>query len=129
MYFCRECSCEFQNPVKLTEKHNLENPPYEHIYVCPTCKSTNFKTKQVYHCRCCGAKLQDGKKDYCSVSCKSKGEKLWQKELRRKKLLSDSAVYALIREVEIYNKQNGTKYSYGQYVALVKTKKKDKNEK
>lgn len=126
MYLCTQCGCEFKNPVKLTEKHNLDNPPYENIYVCPICKSTNFEKEKVYHCRCCGAKLSGDNKDYCSPACKKKGEQLWLKEIKRKKLLADSSVYSLVREVENYNKNNGTKYSYGQYVALIKTKKKGK---
>ena len=126
MYCCLECGYEFKNPVRLTEKHNLDNPPYENIYVCPICKSTNFEEKKIYYCNCCGAKLFDNKTDYCSEACKIKGEKLWAKELQRKKLLTDSPVYSLVREVESYNRKNGTNYSYGQYVALVKSKNKDK---
>lgn len=126
MYCCRECGYEFKNPVKLTERHNLDTPPFESIYVCPVCNSCDFEEKPVYYCSCCGAKLGQGKTDYCSEACKSKGEKLWQKELKRKKLLSDSSLYSLVREVEKYNHKNGTKYSYGQYVALVKTQKKGK---
>ena len=126
MYTCLECGCEFKNPIKLTEKHNLNTPPFESIYVCPTCKSTDFAESKVYHCRCCGAKLSREKTEYCSESCKIKGEKLWLKEVKRKKLLSDSPLFRLVREVDDYNAKNNTKYSYGQYVALVKSKKRGK---
>ncbi len=126
MYNCLECGCEFKNPIKLTETHALSTPPYELIYVCPNCKSTDFAEKKVSHCRCCGAKLSDQKTDYCSDACKIKGEKLWLKEINRKKLLSDSPLFRLVREVDNYNARNNTKYSYGQYVALVKAKKRGK---
>lgn len=125
MYYCSECENEFQNPVKIYETHNLSAPPYEALYVCPYCKGTNFKKKEIKHCRCCGAKLPTGKVNYCSDSCKLRGEKLWKKEMKRKKLLSDSNLYKLVREVEEYNKINKTKLSYGQYVALMKRGKKN----
>lgn len=120
MYTCLECSFEFKNAIKITERHTLTAPPYESIYVCPNCKSGDYVKKEISHCRCCGAKLTDGKKEYCSDSCKEKGEKLWLKEIKRKQLLSDSNIYRLVREVEEYNKNNRTKYSYGQYVAFKK---------
>lgn len=126
MYTCLECGCEFKNPIKLTEKHNLKTPPFELIYVCPTCKSTDFAESNLHHCRCCGAKLSSDKTEYCSEFCKIKGEKLWEKEVKRKKLLSDSPLFRLVREVDNYNSKHKTKYSYGQYVALVKFKKKGK---
>lgn len=126
MYICLECGLEFKNPIKLTETHSLTTPPYETIYVCPSCKSTDFKQKKVYHCHCCGAKILNGNSDYCSEACKIKGEKLWLKEAMHKNLLTSSPLYCLVRETEEYNTINNTKYSYGQYVALIKAKKKGK---
>lgn len=126
MYTCLECGCEFDNPAKLTETHSLCNPPYEKIYVCPSCKSTSFKEKTIKHCRCCGAKLILDNSDYCSDICKAKGEKLRLKEIEHKKLLSNSPIYSLVREVDDYNQKNNTKLSYGQFVAFVKSKKKNK---
>ena len=126
MYSCLECGYEFQNPIRLTEKHNLSCPPYENIYVCPHCKANTFKEVKISHCHCCGAKLNENQIDYCSEECKLRGEKLWKKEVKRKKLLADSNLYKLVREVELYNRRNKTSYSYGQYVALVKTKRRNK---
>ena len=123
MYSCSECGYEFQNPVKLIEKHALLNPPYESIYVCPKCKSTCFEKVKIKHCHCCGAKLNKTQTDYCSEECKLLGDKLWKMEIKRKKLLSDTPLFKLVREVEIYNKRNNTSYSYGQYVALIKNNK------
>ena len=122
MYICHECGYEFKKPKKLTETHDLPNPPYEIIYVCPQCKSTDFEIKKVSHCHCCGAKILYGDSMYCSEACKIKGEKLWLKEALDKDLLSQSPVYQLVREAEEYNKIHNTKYSYGQFVALIKCK-------
>ncbi len=126
MYHCLSCESGFKTPILLYEKHNLKDPPYERIYVCPICKSTDYEKMYSSHCHCCGAKLTNGKKDYCSDTCKIKGEKLWLKEFKRKKLLYDSDLYSIVRETEAYNKNHNTKYSYGQYVALIKSKKKVK---
>lgn len=127
MYYCLECGCEFENPVKHTEKHGMTNPPYENIYVCPRCKTTNYTKAYTSHCRCCGAKLRSSENDYCSDECRLRGERLRKKELKRKKLIEDSPLYRFVREVESYNKQKGTKYSYGKYAALIKTAEKGKN--
>jgi predicted nucleic acid-binding Zn ribbon protein len=123
MYICLECGCEFENPKKLTETHSLPNPPYEKIYVCPNCNSTDIESKKILHCHCCGAKILNGDREYCSEACRIKGEKLWLKESKRKNLLYTSPLYSIVRETEEYNKSHNTKYSYGQYVAFVKYKK------
>ncbi len=130
MYICLECGCEFDKPAKLTETHSLTNPPYETIYTCPKCKSTDFETKKIRHCHCCGAKILNGNEEYCSEACKIKGEKLWLKEAKRKNLLYSSELFNLVRETEEYNKLNNTRLSYGEYVAFIKYKKgNDKNAK
>ena len=129
MYICKECKCEFENPAVIKEKHGLENPPFEKLYVCPRCKSTDYKLTKTQYCHCCGAKLPAHLTDYCSDACRTKGEKLWKKELKNKKLLSDSPLYKLVRETEGFNKTHHTNYSYGQYVALQKPQRKMKNAK
>jgi hypothetical protein len=126
MYICLKCGSEFKTPIKLTETHSLPNPPYESLYVCPNCKSSDYEEKKVKHCHCCGAKILNGDSDYCSDACKIKGEKLWLKEAARKNLLTSSPIYCLVREADEYNKANKTNYSYGQYVAFVKSKKRIK---
>lgn len=126
MYICLKCNNEFETPIKITETHSLPNPPYEAVYVCPNCKSTDYEKKKAKHCHCCGAKILNSNSDYCSDACKIKGEKLWLKEAMNKNLLISSPIYCLIREVNEYNIANKTNYSYGQYVALVKSKKEGK---
>ncbi len=119
MYICLECKYEFENPVKLQEKHGLTTPPFETICVCPKCKTTNYEKSKSEFCRCCGARLKENQTDYCSDSCKKRGEKLWQRELKRKKLLEDNPLFQIIRENEAYNKKHEKKLSYGQFAALI----------
>lgn len=121
MYICLECGYEFKKAKKLTENHSLDNPPYEKIYVCPVCNSGDIEEKKTAHCHCCGAKILKSKyPDYCCEACKIKGEKLKQKETEYKERLMGSPIYTLVRELEEYNNRHKTKYSYGQYIALVK---------
>ncbi len=120
MYFCLDCGYTFKHALKVYEKHRLSTPPYEVINVCPSCKSQNFRQKQSDYCHYCGAKLKKGQTNYCSAECKHKGKKAWKKEKKRKKILVDSPLYKRVRETEEYNLKNNTKYSYGQYTAIVK---------
>ncbi len=57
------------------------------------------------------------KGDYCSSSCKKRGEYLFETEKIRKKELFESPLYKAVREIEKYNKTHGTHLSYGQYFA------------
>lgn len=126
MYYCPECGLEFTKPQKDIEIHGLDSPPYETIYCCPNCSGTSFYEKNTTHCRCCGAKLSENKTDYCSESCEKKGEKLWLREIKRRKMHLADPLYRVVREVNLYNLKNGTNYSYGQYVALIKPKRSKK---
>lgn len=126
MYICLECNTAFENPKTLTETHGLTSPPYEVLYVCPNCKGTNYKPREIKYCHCCGARLNASQKEYCSASCESKGQKLKRQEQKRHKLLRESYIYKVVREVEEYNRHNNTRLSYGQYVALVMNVKKGK---
>lgn len=120
MYFCLDCGYTFSHALKLYENHGLSTPPYEIINVCPSCKGQNFRQKKLNYCHYCGTKLKKGQTYYCSAECKQKGEKAWRKERARKKLLVDSSLYKRVREIEEYNKKHKTKYSYGQFTAIVK---------
>lgn len=120
MYICKNCGCEFHTAKTDYQNHGLLNPPYEEISVCPNCKSTNFKEKEVTHCRCCGAKLLNGEEEYCSPACEKLGIALRKKEQKRRKERSESPLFKMVAEVDEYNSLHNTKYSYGQYVAFVK---------
>lgn len=118
MYYCYECGKEFEKCDKIYERHNLENPPYERFSVCPNCKSTNFSEKNTTHCRCCGAKLEEDAEEYCSERCRKKGNLLWKKQMRKRKLQESTPINKKVKEIEEYNKLHNTSYSYGQYVAM-----------
>lgn len=119
MYICLECGYRFQYPLHLKEKHNLANPPYETVCVCPRCKSTDFERQEIKYCRACGARLRDSESNYCSDACKNNAKKLWQKEMLRKKRLRDSDIFTIVRQIDNYNQIEGRKLSYGQYVAIM----------
>lgn len=126
MYYCPECGLEFSAPKKDFETHGYNSPPFESIYCCPNCNGTSFYEKITTHCRCCGAKIGNNKKDYCSDVCEKKGEKLWMREIKRRKMHLTHPLFSMVREVNLYNSENGTNYSYGQYIALIKPKRSKK---
>ncbi len=106
MYFCESCGSFFE------EKK-----------VCPFCESKRVRIADFTHCRCCGAKLVQGQREYCSDNCKKKGEFLWERERRRRRLSLISPLNLVLKEIAEYNKKHNTKLSYGQYVSLIKEKK------
>lgn len=120
MYYCVDCGCEFETAQSYTETHSLERPPYEEGRRCPFCGGLSIKVKAVSYCRCCGAKLANGEKEYCSPSCRKRGEALRRRELNRKREMYSSPLFRAVRETDEYNKAHGTSYSYGQYVTLIK---------
>lgn len=119
MYYCQDCKKYFERARRLTECHGLDCPPFERYYVCPFCLGHNFKETEIKHCRCCGARLAPEKTDYCNHLCRTNGEKLWRTEEKRKRERMLNPVNATVAQVELYNRKNGTSYSYGQFVSLV----------
>lgn len=113
MFYCNNCGSVFEN-TKIEDIKNEKGLPN-----CPHCESSDIKLVNFTHCRCCGAKLQSGQLLYCSCDCKKKGELLWEKERRRKKLQLLSPLSIVIRELAEYNKEHNTNYTYGQYVAII----------
>lgn len=122
MYYCQDCGFEFPAPQKIFEKHSLEKPPFETFFVCPSCKGVNYALKVSSHCRCCGAKLTEGQRDYCNASCRESGKKMWEAERKRRALNFANPIAVIVRETDEYNKKNGTKLSYGQYIAFARCK-------
>ncbi len=120
MYYCKNCGNDFKVPEKIYETHLLSNPPFELLYVCPTCKSGNFHEKNLTHCRCCGGRLPKNAEEYCCDACKIKGEKMWHRELKKRQLQLKNPLQTVVKECNIYNKTHSTSYSYGQYVALIR---------
>ncbi len=118
MFYCKKCGCSFEAPHTSYESHGLKNPPYEKSLVCPSCKGTDFYERVSTHCRCCGAQLKKGQKEYCSQKCSERGKKLWESQAKHKNYAELDPINIIIRELMEYNRRKGTDYSYGQYVAL-----------
>lgn len=122
MYYCKNCRSEFESPEIFRETHGLSSPPFENFCVCPFCKSTDFKEMEIKYCHACGARLYGENGDYCNDSCRTTATRLKKREIIRRKFLNENPLTVLMREVEKYNKEHKTKYSYGQYVAIIKPK-------
>ena len=120
MYYCSDCGCEFETTAVFCETHGLTSPPFEELRCCPFCGSGNIKEKAVSYCRCCGARLGNSERVYCSPSCRKRGEEMRRREMKKQRLIFSSPLFQIVREVDEYNRKNGTDYSYGQYVTLIK---------
>lgn len=53
-YICMDCGCKFDDPKHYTEKHGLENGPYEEFDGCPKCGGDYEDIKE---CDVCGAEI------------------------------------------------------------------------
>lgn len=122
MYYCKNCGSDFSEPEKTYETHLFSDTPFELFYVCPNCKSGNFYEKNLTHCRCCGGRLTGGQEEYCSDSCRNKGQKIWEREIKRRRKEFLNPLNMIVRECAVYNKKHNTNYSYGQYVAIIRPK-------
>lgn len=116
MYCCKDCGKKFEKPKIMYDEHGFKSPPYEKYYVCPVCKSENFSEKQVNHCKCCGARISEGK-EYCDSTCRNRGERMWRLQSLRNEKNNKNPVVLAVREVEEYNRIHNTELSYGQYFA------------
>ncbi len=119
MYRCTDCGKRFEEVKTVFEEHGLDTPPYEKRVVCPSCYGTSIERVRAEHCRCCGARLPANKTDYCNDSCRIKGRKLWKAQSQRRRRYTESSLTKVISLLESYNKENGTRLSYGNFVAKV----------
>ncbi len=119
MYYCKDCEYEFLSAESRTERHRLDCEPFEKIWVCPRCKSSNIEKVRVKHCKYCGRRLADNKREYCNGYCKEKGQFLWEQQAKRKRKYEKSSLVGIVREIEKYNQTHKTKITYGKYVALI----------
>ena len=117
MYRCLDCKGEFCFVKIDVERHGLDTPPFARRSLCPYCESDNIIYDTEPHCRYCGSRLRE-KKDYCSADCRRRDYICRQMDEKRRKYLADSPLTAAIKEVESYNKEHGTRLTYGQYFAL-----------
>ena len=120
MYRCTDCGSKFEYAEIVCEKLGLKEPPYKRIRRCPFCHSGELEEFEANHCHYCGVKL-DTQDKYCSQRCKKAGELAFAAEAQRRGEFLSSAVASAVREVTQYNKEHGTKYSYGQYFMLKDT--------
>ena len=119
MYHCKDCGFEFLYADTIIERHTLDSPPFEKIRVCPNCKSYNFDKAKTPHCRCCGRRLKSAELEYCSKECKIRGEFMWREQSRRRQLYENSSLVSIVRQLELYNKQHKTHYTYGNFVGKI----------
>ena len=118
MYRCTDCKKRFRIANEYYEQRGLSSPPYERFLSCPHCNGTLEEIKEE-RCKCCGARLPEGVHNYCNKTCKNRGERMWVRQSYRRRKWSQSPLARMIEAVDNYNKLNGTRYSYGQYVALI----------
>lgn len=129
MYRCQDCDYQFLYADSLVDRHNLENPPFEKIAVCPNCKGRNFSEIKKHYCKYCGRSLKKDVTEYCSDYCRKKGEKMWQEQAVRKNLYNQNSLVSITRELEEYNKKHKTNYTYGTFVSKVLSKKQKETKK
>lgn len=115
MYYCLDCEEKFERPYRKAAK----GKPTDKTDYCPYCDSKNIEELVVEYCRCCGRKLKNGNRRYCSSVCISRGPKMYERQEKRLIKLRSSPIYQIARKIAEYNKKNNTDLSYGQYVALV----------
>ena len=118
MYHCKDCGEKFVKARIFFDGHGLSSPPYERRYICPICGGEDIHETEDRHCRCCGARLKEGRYDYCDDSCRKRGEKLWHRQARRQKRYESDPLHIKVAKIERYNREHGTCLSYGKYVAL-----------
>ena len=116
MYYCKNCRKEFEFAKIYFEKQG-ENA-FEKFLLCPYCDSTDFFEQKGCYCRYCGVRLRVRGREYCSYSCRKKGEELFAKELKRNERNKADILTNAIKEVDAYNKRTNCRLSYGQYFAL-----------
>ncbi len=52
MLICVECGALFERAKVVFERHGMDTPPYEELFVCPYCESTDIH--QSHRCNVCG---------------------------------------------------------------------------
>ncbi len=120
MFVCQDCGQKFDAPRKIKEKSDGLCSLPRIYYVCPVCKSENFKEREVKYCKCCGRAMNTNKKDYCSAECRKSGEKQYEAQRLKNIHIRNSPIYKTVRMLEEYNKEHKTNLSYGQFASALK---------
>lgn len=116
MYYCTDCNIFVEDPKLKNFKIAGKT---ERAALCPVCLKKLIISAPKY-CRYCGRRLNGTEKDaYCSDECRRFGRQFWTRELYRRKKLKDDPIARILRMLTSYNREHNTKYSYGQFVALI----------
>ncbi len=117
MYSCKKCKSDFLDP--LIERNDREK---DILFggvslLCPHCGSDKIEYQKPRFCKFCGLRVS-GKKDYCNDICEGLGIKYKKFQEEKRKKIEEFEVSKAIVEVDTYNKEHNTDYSYGEYFAL-----------
>lgn len=117
MYKCKKCETVF-NYCDMFESRLYPTVAKGAVkQLCPACNSEDVFYYEGTYCGCCGMPIAPNL-DYCSDSCRRMAAELYEREERRRKIIQGFELTAAIREVDDYNKANGTRLSYGKYFSL-----------
>jgi len=123
MFFCNSCKSDFDKPLLIKESHGAPPPYFEEREVCPNCESQDYIIIYSGYCRCCGRKIPNTR-EYCNESCRKAGEEMWLRQHHRQAQREKDPMYITLKEIDLYNKEHGTRLTYGQYIALKGVKSK-----
>lgn len=115
MYECKKCKSEFSLPVVEFARSGDIN---DVVSYCPNCMSIHISKVEVKKCAFCLKKTALKGEKYCSDFCKKFGEESEKKSAESRKKVQEFDVAKAIIEVDEFNKEHRTNYSYGQYFAL-----------
>ena len=87
------------------------------------------KEQQTRRCPVCGKEFTTSrdKKKYCNDKCKKKA--LYRRKVSttndsayyRKTISTQNELVKILKEIEVYNKENDMNMTYGKYVAMIKS--------
>lgn len=116
MHYCPDCKTFIEDPIIKNYKISGKRVKKR---LCPVCFSELTEASPEY-CLYCGNRLGESSAGgYCNSTCRRLGLKLWTRELVRRKKIKDDPIARILRLLTSYNRDHGTRYSYGQFVALI----------
>ncbi len=116
MYKCKKCGAVFNCYDIFMERYYPSVMPSVPAKHCPSCKSEKVTVYDGKYCACCGIVIDEWQ-EYCSAECEHTAKLLQEREEKRKRLVRSFEISLAVREVEDYNREHGTRLSYGEYFA------------
>ncbi len=116
MYKCKKCDAVFNYCDIFMERFYPNVLPSAVRKHCPSCKSDRVTLYDGKYCACCGVAIDEWQ-EYCSAECEHTAKILREREEKRKRLVRSLEISVAVREVENYNREHGTRLSYGEYFA------------